>query len=71
MGISLTNLVREETQMSLFDDGSREKARKLDRAMDAIRGKYGSVAIGRGSAMETAARIGRKYKAKMDPEKEK
>ena len=71
LGISLTNLVREEAQMSLFDDGSREKARKLDRAMDAIRGKYGSEVIGRGSAMETSARIGRRYKAQMDPEKDK
>jgi len=71
LGISLTNLIREEdAQMSLFNDGSREKARKLDRAVDAIRGKYGSEAIGRGSAMETSARIGRKYKAQMDPEKD-
>jgi DNA polymerase-4 len=70
LGLSLTNLVREEeAQMSLFNDGSREKARKLDRAVDAIRGKYGSEVIGRGSAMETSARIGRRYKAQMDPEK--
>ena len=70
LGLSLTNLVREEeAQMSLFNDGSREKARKLDRAVDAIRGKYGSEVIRRGSAMETSARIGRRYKAQMDPEK--
>ncbi len=70
LGISLTNLVREEAQMSLFDDGSREKARKLDRAVDAIRGKYGSEVIRRGSAMETSARIGQRYKAQTDPEKD-
>ena len=55
--------------MALFDDGSREKARKPDRKMDVIRGKYVPEAIRRGSAMETSWRIGRRHKAQMDPEK--
>ena len=44
--------------------------------MDAIRGKFGSDIIQRGSAMESSTRVGRKYKAQMetfkpmdDPEK--
>ena len=38
LGISLTNLSRDgEAQMSLFDEGDKEKARKIDKAVDAIR----------------------------------
>ena len=71
LGISLTNLSRgEEAQLSLFEDEGREKYRRLDRAMDAIRGRYGSGSIQRVSAMETAERIGRKYQAPMEAEKE-
>ena len=67
LGISLTNLSHGgETQMSLFDEGDKEKARKIDKAVDAIRGKYGSDMIQRGSAMDSSARVGRKYKAQMD-----
>lgn len=67
LGISLTNLSRGgEAQMSLFDEGDRERSRKIDKAVDAIRGKYGSDVIQRGSAMESSARVGRKYKAQMD-----
>lgn len=67
LGISLTNLSRDgEAQMSLFDDGDKERARKIDKAVDAIRGKFGSDMIQRGSAMESSARVGRKYKAQME-----
>ena len=44
----------------------KEKARKIDKAVDAIRGKFGSDMIQRGSAMDSSARVGRKYKAQMD-----
>ena len=54
--------------MSLFDDGERERARKIDKTVDAIRGKFGSDMIQRGSAMESSARVGRKYKAQMENE---
>ena len=71
LGISLTNLSRGgEAQMSLFDEGDKEKARKIDKAVDAIRGKFGSDMIQRASAMESAERVGRKYKALMDQDKE-
>lgn len=52
--------------MSLFDDGDKERARKIDKAVDAIRGKYGPDMIQRGSAMESSASVGRKYKAQME-----
>ena len=71
LGISLTNLSRGgEEQMSLFDEEERERARKIDRTVDAIRGRYGADIIQRGSAMESSGRIGRKYKAQTDPGEE-
>ena len=67
LGISLTNLSRDgETQMSLFDNGEKERARKIDKTVDAIRGKFGSDMIQRGSALESSAHVGRKYKAQME-----
>lgn len=37
LGIALTNITREETmQFSLFQDDSREKSRKLDKARAAV-----------------------------------
>lgn len=67
LGISLTNLSRDgQVQLSLFDGGEREKARQIDRAVDAIRGRFGADMIQRGAAMGSAGRIGRKYKAQLD-----
>ena len=46
LGIALTNITREETmQFSLFQDESREKARKIDKAKDALNAKFGSATI--------------------------
>ena len=38
-------------QMSLFGNEERERREKLDRAIDTVRGKYGSSAIKRASLM--------------------
>lgn len=71
IGISLTELSRDgEAQMSLFADERRDKARKIDKAMDAIRSRYGSDTIMRGSVRRENDRIGRKYKAHLENEKE-
>lgn len=43
----------EPVQLSLFDDESREKSRKMDRAADAIRDRFGSSSIKRGSDLIT------------------
>lgn len=50
LGISLTNLTREETaQLSLFEDRETiDRKRKIDRSIDEIRKKYGSSSIGKG-----------------------
>ena len=70
LGVSLTDLVRGETvQMSLFDDEKKEKARKLDKAMDAIRDKYGADTIMRAGAMGAGRNVGRKHKAQIELKK--
>lgn len=51
LGIALTNIARgEPEQASLFDDGAREKARSMDRAVDTIRSRFGEGSISLGFA---------------------
>lgn len=65
-GIALTNITREETaQLSLFPDENRDKARRLDKAYDAINSKFGAATIMRGSSMQSKVDVGKKYKAQM------
>ncbi len=66
LGIALSDVTKEEyEQVSLFQNEKHEKARKLDAAMDQIRGKYGMGAVFRAGATDSG-RIGRKYKAQLD-----
>lgn len=66
LGIALTNITREETaQLSLFPDENRDKARRLDKAYDAINSKFGAATIMRGSSMQSKVDVGKKYKAQM------
>ena len=68
LGIALSDVTREEyEQVSLFRDEKREKARKLDAAMDQIRGRFGRDAVFRAGSADME-RIGRKFKAQMDEE---
>lgn len=61
LSIALTELEREgEGQLSLFAAEDREKSRRRDRAVDAIRGKFGAATIQRGSALESGIRVGKK-----------
>lgn len=70
LGLSLTDVTREEyVQMSLFPDERKEKARKLDAAMDQLRDKFGSNAVFRAGAAD-GERIGRKYRAQMEEKKQ-
>jgi DNA polymerase-4 len=66
LGIALSDVTKEEyEQVSLFQDEKHERARKLDAAMDQIRGKFGMSAVYRAGATDSG-RIGRKYKAQLD-----
>lgn len=67
LGVSLTNVTHEDTvQFSLFEDEKKERARKLDKALDAIRGKYGTETIVRAAALQSGKGVGRKHKAQID-----
>ncbi len=75
LSVSLTNLTRgdEGEQMSLFEEernASQERSQKLDRAVDAIRGKFGSDIIQRGAVLGSGVRVARKFKARQDLEAE-
>ena len=72
LGISLTNITREEAmQFSLFQDESREKARKIDKAKDALNAKFGSATIVRGSSIQSNINVGKKYQAQIEQKKKK
>ena len=71
LGIVLTDLTHEEqSQLSLFPDEAREKARRLDKAYDAISNKFGASAIMRGSSLQSGLEVGKKYRAQMEQKKE-
>lgn len=70
LGIALTNITREDTmQFSLFRDESREKARKIDKAKDALNAKFGSATIVRGSSIQSNIKVGKKYQAQIEQKK--
>lgn len=70
LGIALTDITHEETaQLSLFRDEARERARRLDKATDAINGKFGASTIVRGSSVHSSLDVGKKYRAQMELKK--
>lgn len=70
LGIAMTNITRDETaQFSLFQDEGREKARKIDKARDALNAKFGSATIVRGSSIQSKIDVGKKYQAQMEQKK--
>lgn len=72
LGVSLTALSSgDETQYSLFADEKSERARKVDRAMDAIRSKFGAGAITRATTLESSQSVGKKYKAQLENRRHK
>lgn len=47
--VFLTDVTHEDySQMDIFDDGSRERARRLDKALDDIKNKFGNASISKG-----------------------
>ena len=71
IGVALTNLTDESfEQMSLFEDNEqKERHRKLDATMDAIRQKFGNDKITRASIMNSNTGIARKARAQMENER--
>jgi len=64
LGIALTDLTKEDyVQTSLFDtaDERKTKSKKLDKAVDALRSKYGRSTIQRGALLQETHEVGKKY----------
>ena len=67
IGVSVTGLTEDDfEQLSLFEDPEKkEKSRKLDAALDAIRQKFGNDKVTRASILNGTQGIARKAKAQM------
>lgn len=66
IGISLTDVrFGNQEQLSLFSDAQKEKQRKLDQALDALRNSYGSDVIVRGAVYHSKLSVGKKYEAQL------
>ena len=75
LSVSLTNLSRagEGEQLTLFgeeDDAEAEKQAKIDRAVDALRSKFGADIIQRGTVMGSGLHVARKYKGRQEAEQD-
>lgn len=67
LGISLTQITAEDNaQLSFFPTENREKERRLDKAMDAIRSRFGSETVVRASNYQSELNVGKKYKAQIE-----
>ena len=70
LGISLTQITAEEnTQLSFFGTENRDKERRLDKAMDEIRSRFGSSTVVRAANYQSEIEVGKKYKAQMENDK--
>ncbi len=67
LGVSLTNVVKDcAEQTSLFPDERKDKSRKVDKAVDSIRGRFGSGTIVAGANYKSDINVGKKHKAQME-----
>lgn len=72
LGISLTDMTGDDTsQLSLFPDAGREKARRLDKATDTINSKFGADTIVRGTNFQSQLTVGKKHQAQFELKNEK
>lgn len=63
-GVSLSDVTKDDyEQINLFGDDKKEKLKKLDTALDNIRGKFGDSSIQRASTVNVSGRINRRHKA--------
>ena len=70
IGVSLTSITFEDSeQLSLFDDGKRDKSRVIDKTVDNIRNKFGKGSIVRGGVYKNDINVGKKYFTQSDKSK--
>ncbi|MBQ3132364.1 MAG: DNA polymerase IV [Clostridia bacterium] len=71
LGVAVSDITKDDyVQQSLFFDEKKDKARKIDKAVDNIRGRYGTDIISRGSSYGSSVRVGSKHKAQIELENE-
>lgn len=63
--------VEEYEQLSFFTDEKKEKQKKLDRAMDSLKSRFGDGAVVRASLLKSSGRPGGMARAKMNQKLEK
>ena len=70
IGVSLTGITDgEDVQLSLFsqsNDEKKEKERKVDHAIDAIRNQFGTDKLMRGTTVVSHVSVGKKHSAQID-----
>ena len=67
IGLAVTGIDRDGfEQMSFLDAERKDKLKKLDVAIDSIRGKFGNASVQRASTIDTQRQVGRKHKAQME-----
>jgi len=67
LGVSVTDIVKSDVeQISLFPDEKKEKSRKVDKAIDAIRDRFGTGTIVSGTSYGSHIDVGKKHKAQLD-----
>ena len=74
VSVTLFDLTKEDgAQLSLFREeaAGRERGRRLDQTVDALRGKFGADAIRRGATLQSNVEVARKFKGKQAAETEK
>jgi DNA polymerase-4 len=75
LGVSLTGITDgEDVQLSLFsevEDGKKEKDRRVDRAVDEIRSRFGADMLMRGTTYGAHVSVGKKHSAQIEDMKNK
>lgn len=72
IGIALTKIVRKGSeQLSLAYDERSERGRKIDKAVDEIRSRFGADVVTRGSVYGRSIEVGKKYKAQLENDLDK
>lgn len=67
IGLSLTDIDRDGfEQLSFMVDERKEKMKKLDTALDNLRGRFGNDSVKRASTIGTAERVNKKFKAEAE-----
>lgn len=72
LGISLTQITDEDnTQLSLFSTENKDREKRIDKAMDSIRNRFGSEKVVRAATYQSKLDVGKKYKAQIENSRSK